>query len=68
MTDTNPNPTQDGDLDPPDPRLALAVLILPEGMTSVSWGGSTFKASKGRVRVPHDAVIDLIPHGLKPAE
>ena len=42
----------------------MAKLQLPKGMTSVSWGGNQYDATKkGVVDVPDEAVADLVVFG-----
>lgn len=41
-----------------------AIMQVPNGMTSVSWGGSCYEAEDNIVLVPIEAVEDLQSHGL----
>ena len=38
----------------------------PEGVSGCSWGGQSYKAKKGVVEAPDEALADLLEHGFEP--
>lgn len=41
-----------------------AIMKAPEGMTSLSWGGTVYNIEDGLALVPIESVQDLLDHGL----
>lgn len=41
-----------------------AIMKAPEGMTSLSWGGTVYNIEDGIALVPIESVQDLLDHGL----